>query len=69
MEQLLPQTSALTKPAWFELSQLTCSAAPGSLFKIASAALLFLYVMAQAKGVIPCLSRTFSLISGCEIIS
>lgn len=31
----------------------TCSAAPGSLLMIASAALLFLCVMAQAKGVIP----------------
>lgn len=31
----------------------TCSAAPGSRLMIASAALLFLCVMAQAKGVIP----------------
>lgn len=31
----------------------TCSAAPGSLLRIASAALLFLWVIAQAKGVMP----------------
>ena len=46
---------------------LTCSAAPDSRWRMASAARLFLYVMAQAKGVRPCLSRTLKWIPGWEI--
>lgn len=47
----------------------TCSAAPGSLFRMASAALLFLCVMAQAKGVIPWRSRMLRRMSGWEMRS
>lgn len=55
----LPSLSTLMLQIWD-----TCSAAVGSLSRIAWAALLFLYVRAVAKGVNPLLSRTERSIPG-----